>query len=40
MVDFIKGSFDFFEEYFFQIMLASLILALWMVYLTTHDIHI
>ena len=40
MVDFIKGSMDFFREYFFQILLASLILSLWMVYLTTHDIHI
>ena len=40
MVDFIKGAIDFFETYFFQIMLTVLILALWMIYLTTHDIHI
>lgn len=40
MVDFIKGTYDFFTQYFFQIMLVCLMLALWMVYLTTHDIHI
>lgn len=40
MVDFIKGTYSFFEQYFFQIMLVSLVLALWMIYMTTHDIHI
>lgn len=40
MVDFMKGSYEFFEQYFLQIMLIVLGLSLWMVYLTTHDIHI
>ena len=40
MVDFLKGTYEFFEQYFLQIMLIVLGLALWMVYLTTHDIHI
>ena len=40
MVDFIKGAIKFFEEYFFQIMLTCIALASWMIYLTTHNIHI